>query len=330
MSISSLKHFGKAGLKASIGFGRAPSTVANVGVGFDLLGFALQKKADEVRIQIQRCEPHQKRGVVSLKIEGESAELIPHDLHLNVTTVALNHFIDCLDLEIRCEVILKKGIPMSSGLGGSAASAVVGLMALNACLHTPCSFEELLPSALVGEAVASGAPHADNVAPCLFGGMTLCLPSGEIQQIPTVDGISVIMAHPQQQLETHHARSVLKPHVSLTDHTLQMGHFAGFLTGCFQNDPQLIRQHTTDLLIAPQRGPLIKGFKETQQYMKTLGAFGCEISGAGPSLFTLCASDQAREFADALAHFFGRFNPVDVWVEPWGAHGAQGKVDGPF
>ena len=340
-----LSQYGKGGLKSKRGWGRAPSTVANVGAGFDLLGFALNKKADEVDLILHEVSDPSKRGIKSLKVEGDSSGLIPLDPSQNVTTVALNSFIHQLDLNIACDVILKKGIPVSSGLGGSAASAVVGVVALNACLNHPCGLLNLLPATLVGEALASGAPHADNVAPCLWGGLILSLPESDptleskkdqlsanpnhlphITQIPIVDEVAVLMAHPKWHITTREARSVLESTLPLRDHTHQMAHLAGFLTGCFQNDRSLLKRHLRDVVIAPQRASLLPGFLETQAYLKEKGVFGCEISGAGPSLFALCNQEDVPVLAEQLSAFFGRFHSVEVWSEQWGAPGAIGRA----
>ena len=343
-SLPSLSHHGSYGLKYKKGWGRAPATVANVGPGFDLLGFALSSKADEVDLILSEVSHQADRGVQSLQVEGDSSGIIPLDPMYNVTTVALNHFIEQLDLMIACDVILKKGIPVSSGLGGSAASAVVGVIALNSCLNQPCHLEDLLPSCLMGEAVASGAPHADNVAPCLFGGLTLCLPypttppSAEqvhnstslewipqIQHLPVVEGIAVLMAHPQCHISTKEARAALSPTLTLEKHTRQLGHLAGFLASCFQNDRSLLKAHLCDVLIAPQRASLIEGFIETQTHLIKAGAFGCEISGAGPSLFALCNQEDTQYLSSELNDYFSRYHSLEVWSEPWGAKGARGK-----
>ena len=182
--------------------------------------------------------------------------------------------------------------------------------------------------ALLGEQVASGASHPDNIAPCLLGGMTLVL-SGEpfrYVSLPVPEEILTVIIHPRLRLDTRRSRAILKADVSLADHVRQSASLAGFISGCFTNDVEMIRQSLDDFLIEPQRAPLIPGFAEVKAVALQQGALGASISGSGPSVFALVTSKQtAARVRDAMESAFRAqgLTEVDSWISPVNRQGAR-------
>jgi homoserine kinase len=304
----------------------APATVANVAVGFDILGFALASVGDVVTVTTTE------RASVSIKeitdADGTPSQLnLPTDPARNTATVGLVKLRADLRLDFGFEVSLRKGIALGSGMGGSAASAVGAVVAANALLDEPLSKEALLPYALLGEQAASGAAHADNLAPCLFGGLTLVLSLDPFRYValPVPEEILIVLVHPHMRLDTRHARSILRPNVLLTDHVRQAAHLGGFIAGCFTNDLELLARSFQDLLIEPQRAPLIPAFAEVKAAALAEGAIGAAIAGSGPSVFAWVASEQAaaRVRAAMLDAFAAQgLTEVDAWISPVSRQGA--------
>lgn len=310
----------------------APATVGNAGVGFDILGFAIEAVGD--RITVTRTP---RRGEVTIgHISGSE---VPMDAAKNTATVGLQQLCRDLGLGFGFQVDIRKGIPIGSGMGGSAASAVGAIVAANALLLEPLPKESLLKYAIAGEFVASGSRHADNAAPCLFGGLTLAMPgespemksdstsrsNAQVVHIPVPEEILCVLVHPEMRLDTRVARAVLKPEVPLKDHVRQSAHLAGFLAGCFRNDVELIRQGLSDLLIEPQRAHLIPGFAGVKAAALSHGALGCTISGAGPSVFAWVSSRTiAEEVRAAMVEAFlsAGLPSVEAWISPISQKGA--------
>lgn len=298
----------------------APAGVGNVAVGFDLLGHALEAVGD--RVTVRRLE----RPIVQiLGITGCESPL-PMEPERNTATAGLITLIEALDLPFGFAVSVEKAIPLGSGMGGSAASAVGAMVAANALLDEPLTLDDLLRYALVGEAVASGSPHADNLAPCLFGGLTLVrgLEFPDVLQIPVPEEIRCVLVRPHLRLDTKDARAVLPPAISLALHVEQAGNLAGFIHGCFTGDLELIRRSFQDVIVEPHRERLIPGFPAARDAAMEAGALGCSISGAGPSVFAWCAGEPAAgEVKAALTGAFGAAGiATDAWVSPVNAPGA--------
>ena len=215
------------------------------------------------------------------------------------------------------ELEIDKGIPLGSGLGGSAASAVAAVVAANALLPEPVSRLELLKFAMAGEAVASGARHADNIAPALFGGLVLTvgIDHPHVKQIPVPQGIRAVIVHPHMFLATANARAILKHNVELSDFVWQTAHLAGFICGCYTDDLELIRASFEDVVIEPQRAALIPGFQQVRRGAMEAGALGCSISGAGPSMFAWALAAAAPAVLEAMRREFARHSlATDAWV----------------
>ena len=295
----------------------APATVGNAAVGFDVLGFAVDAVGD--RVTVRRTD----HGDVRIAdIRGVTDEL-PRDAGDNTATVGLVLMREELGLPYGFEVDIEKGLALGSGMGGSAASAVAAVVAANALLDEPLERAELFRYALAGEAVASGHAHPDNVAPCLYGGLTLAT-SDTVRVLPTPD-LWVALVHPHLRIDTKMAREVMPVDVPLATTVEQMGHLAVFLDACHRGDVEAVMRHCVDLLAEPHRRKLLPGFDEARSAALETGAGAFSLSGSGPSVFALTRDeDVAVEVAAAVADAFADARlETDVWISPFGAAGAR-------
>ena len=298
----------------------APASVGNVGIGFDILGHAFPVIGDRVRAT--RCT---RSGIRITGISGIAGDL-PMEAARNTAGKAVMSLADAQGLSFGIELAIDKGIPLAAGLGGSAASAVAAVVAVNGLLERPLSRLELLKHALQGEAVASGSLHADNVAASLFGGLVLTvgIDNPQVRQIPLPTGIRCVLVHPRLFLSTHEARAILSPDLKLPDVVRQTANLAGFLAGCYTNDLGLIRHAFDDVLIEPQRARLIPGFPDVKRSAMEQGAIGCSISGAGPSVFAWCEEQVSLAVARAMVGAFeGHGLACDYWATEIGTAGAR-------
>ena len=297
----------------------APASVGNVAIGFDILGFSIGVIGDRATVRTIR-EPE-----VRVKaIRGVVADL-PMEAAKNTAGRALQAMREALALPFGFELELDKGIPLASGLGGSAASAVAAVVAANAVLPQPCGNLELLKFAMQGEAVASGSLHVDNIAPSLYGGLVLTvgIDQPRVKQIPVPSVVRAVVVHPHMFLSTRQARAILKGSVEMKDFVWQTANLAGFISGCYTDDIDMLRESFEDVVIEPQRAALIPGFNEVRRSAMSAGAVGCSISGAGPTVFAWCLEGDALAVREAMVVEFSRHDlKCDHWtttVEPSGA-----------
>jgi homoserine kinase len=229
----------------------APASVGNVGIGFDILGFAVDALGD--RVTVAKSD---RPGVRILSSGGVAGDL-PLEPERNTAGRALLALNVALRPSFGFEMRIEKGIPLGSGLGGSAASAVGAVVAANALLERPLDKIELLKFAMQGEAVASGSLHVDNIAPSLFGGLVLTvgIDNPRVKRLPVPRGIQAVIIHPHMFLSTREARSILKREVAMADFVWQTANLAGFISGCYTDDLDLIREGLNDVVIEPQRRP---------------------------------------------------------------------------
>ena len=267
----------------------APATVANVASGFDVLGFALEAPGDAVTLS---KVPGGKVTVVS--IEGDGGRL-PRDPEKNTAAVAVSAFLEKIGAPFGMEIRLKKMMPLSSGLGSSAASAVAAVFGANLLAGSPLSVRELLPFTLAAEKVACGSAHADNVAPSLLGGFVLIRSYDplDVIQLPVPPGLACAIAHPHTEVRTADARAILKKEIRLADAVRQWGNLAALVAALFNGDLQLLGRSLQDVIAEPARSLLIPGFSSVKKAALAAGALGCSISGSGPSVFALCASRES-------------------------------------
>lgn len=299
----------------------APASIGNIGVGFDLLGHAIEGPRD---IAIVRRIDAPVVRIAAIRGEVAGVDALPLEAERNTAGRALIALRESLGLGYGFEVELEKGIALGSGLGGSAASCVAALIAANAVLDAPLSRDALYPFALQGEAVASGSLHGDNVAPMLLGGVVLATQERMIPlQVP--DWLYCVVVHPDQVLETRRARAALSEPYPLSQFVEQSTHLALFLTGLQRGDAQLIREGLHDVLVEPRRAALIPGFAEVKAAALANDALGASISGAGPSVFAWFASkENAEAAAPAMrAAFVAAGYDARAYVSPVAARRAE-------
>lgn len=278
---------------------KCPATVANLVCGFDVLGMCIEDPYDIMEVTLLD-QP-------LITIRSADGYPLPTDPNQNTAGAPLVEMLKELPANIGFEVVIHKHIKPGSGLGSSAASAAGAVVAANHLLNNRFSKEELLRFAMFGEKVASGVKHADNVAPCIYGGITL------IRAIHPLDIVSlntpplfVTVVHPQIEVKTSDARQILRKEVLLKDAIKQWGNIAGLVAGFMKNDFELIGRSLEDVIIEPVRSILIPGFNEVKQQCKAAGALGGGISGSGPSIFMLNKEESiAYENEKIMQQIFG-------------------------
>ncbi|MCY4482374.1 MAG: homoserine kinase [Spirochaetaceae bacterium] len=278
----------------------APATVANVGSGFDVLGFAVERPGDTV--EARRREGG---GVRLLEVTGDDGRL-PRGAD-NTAVVAARCLQEKLGEPFGVDLVLHKGMPLASGLGSSAASAAAALYAVNRLAGDPLTAQELLPYALAAERVASGAGHADNAAPALMGGFVLIRSTAplDLVRLPVPDGLAVALLSPDVEIPTEAARRILRKQIPLADAVSQWGNLAALVASLYAGDLALMGRSLGDLIAEPVRAVLIPGFAAVREAALEAGAIGCSISGAGPAVFALAASVATAEaVAEAMRQAF--------------------------
>ncbi|WP_427851798.1 homoserine kinase [Stenotrophomonas acidaminiphila] len=296
----------------------APASVANVAVGFDLLGYAVAGVGDTVTVR--RIDAPEVRIAA---IRGTAVDL-PRHAAANTAGAALIALRQALALPFGFEIEIDKGIPLSSGMGGSAASCVAALVAANALLDAPLGRDQLYLHALDGEAVASGSRHGDNLGPMFLGGLVLSTLE-RLVPVPVPPNWHSLLVHPDAQLETRRARAALQGSYALGEFVAQSTNLALVLAGCHAGDAGLVRAGLRDVLVEPRRAPLIAGFAAAQQAALAAGAMGASISGAGPSVFAWFETAEAAQAAAAevRAAFAAAGFDSQSWVTPLDSPGAR-------
>ncbi|MCW8312732.1 MULTISPECIES: homoserine kinase [Sphingobacterium] len=277
----------------------APATVANMICGFDILGFAVDQPGDEV-IMRRKQQP----GVTIKEITGDDGRL-PLDPDKNTVSACVQYLLQALNIaaKVGVEIELHKHMPIGSGLGSSAASTVAGIFAINVMLGNPLTKEELLPFCVEGERLACGTGHADNVAPALYGGITLIRGNQplDVISIPSPPELVAAVVFPQVDVPTRDARQLIKDKVLLKDAVTQWGNIAGLVAGLFQEDYDLIARSMKDILIEPTRAILIPQFYEMKAIAMENGALAFGISGSGPSVVVITKDEEvAKNIADKI------------------------------
>jgi homoserine kinase len=272
----------------------APATIANLVCGFDILGLALNHPQDEMELTV-----NDKPGLRIKHIDGYN---LPTDPHKNVAGAALLALLEEYpDKNIGFDLSINKIIKPGSGLGSSAASSAGAVAGANHLLHNHFSKTDLVRFAMNGEKVASGVKHADNITPCIYGGVTLIrsiFPLDIIQL--SSPPIYVTVVHPQIEVKTSDARQILRKEVQLKDAIKQWGNIAGLVAGFLQNDYELISRSLEDVIIEPIRSILIPGFDEVKWQCKEAGALGGGISGSGPSVFMLSKEESTAKKVEQI------------------------------
>jgi homoserine kinase len=276
-----------------------PATIANVSCGFDVLGLCLDAVGDEMMIRKTR-----EKGVKITKVIGQD---LPLETEKNVAGVAVLALLEKVNATCGFEIEISKNIKPGSGIGSSAASAAGAVFGVNKLLGSPFPLKDLVPFAMEGERLASGTAHADNVAPALLGGFTLIrsyLPL-DIVQIDAPKELYASVIHPQIELKTADARSVLRKKVSLKETVIQLGNLGGLICGLYTGDYELIGRSLHDEIVEPSRAILIPEFDQVIAAAKKAGALGGGISGSGPSIFALSKGKEiAINVSKAMAKIY--------------------------
>jgi homoserine kinase len=297
----------------------APATIANVAVGFDVLGHALTGAGDTVAVT------RTAHGSVRIVATSGLPVALPKNAEDNTAGRALLALLPHFPPGTGFDITIDKGIALGSGMGGSAASAVAAVVAASALLEQPLSTDVLYDAARQGESAASGAAHGDNVAPALLGGLVIAPSHGAPVPVPTPEGLCIGLARPHFPLETRRAREVLREPFPLAAVTTQTEGLALVLAGCFQGDLGLVRRGLRDTLVEPRRASLIPGFAAVKQAALANGALGASIAGGGPSVFGWFASAEAaaRGAAAMVAAFRSVGLDADAHHGPVHAPGAR-------
>jgi homoserine kinase len=274
---------------------QAPATVANMVCGFDVLGFAVNEPYDDMQIRFKETP-----GITIINTDEYH---LPTDPEKNVAGAALLAMMEELPPHIGFELTIHKNIKPGSGVGSSAASAAGAVVAANRLLHDYFDKVDLVRFAMNGEKLASGVKHADNIAPCIYGGVTLIRSIFPLD-IVTLDAptLYVSIVHPQIEVRTSDARGILQQKVFLKDAIRQWGNIAGLVAGLLKSDYALIGRSLEDVLIEPVRSILIPGFNSIKEQSKVAGALGGGISGSGPSIFMLSETESTAKNVAEVMH----------------------------
>ena len=267
---------------------KIPATVANLVCGFDILGMAIHDPYDEMEMTLSN-EP-------GVRIKHADNFGLPEEPEKNVAGVSLIALLEEYNKDIGFDLVVNKHIKPGSGLGSSAAAAAGAVVAANHLLNDFFSKEDLVRFAMNGEKLASGVKHADNIAPCIYGSVTLIRSIFPLDIVPlSAPPMFVTVVHPQIEVKTSDARQILRKEILLKDAIQQWGNIAGLVTGLLKGDYALIGRSLEDVLIEPVRSILIPGFDEIKKGSKDAGALGGGISGSGPSIFMLSEKEQTAK-----------------------------------
>jgi homoserine kinase len=279
----------------------APGSIGNVGPGFDVLGLAIEGLGDRVTIELTDGDARIDG------ISGVDAALVPLDPQRNAAAIAAIAWLRAHGDPRNPIMTIEKGLPLSGGLGGSAASSVAGAFAAAlgmGCETTPI---ELAAAALVGEMTVAGE-HLDNIAPSILGGLALSRSVRPIDIIPLTVNADwrLALVTPDIRIATKDARDVLPSTSGRAVWVQQMANTAGLVHAFATGDGELLRRALNDRYAEPRRAALIPNFNAVKRAAIDAGAFACTISGSGPTLVSFCEDDAlARRVADAMQNAFG-------------------------
>ena len=266
----------------------APGSVGNVGPGFDILGLAIDGIGDRVTVEVGKSGP--------VIVRGRDAELVPTDPAKNAAAIAARAMTDQ-----PLQITIDKGLPVSAGLGGSAASSVAGAYAAAIACEITTTPSSIMLAALQGEIAVSGR-HLDNIAPITLGGLAL---SRSIDPIDVIalkapENWSIALVTPNVRIETKKARAILPEKWERESWIQQMANATALVVAFMTADAALVRRALDDLYAEPRRASMIPHFADVKRAALDAGAFGCSISGSGPTIFAICDTSTAKRCADAM------------------------------
>jgi len=295
----------------------APGSIGNVGPGFDVLGLAIESFGDRVTVELTDREPQ------VAAVTGWDAHLIPLAPEANVAMIAARAWLHAAKIDANPIVTLEKGLPLSGGLGGSAASSVAGALAAALAADAVPSTESLMLAALEGESFVSGR-HLDNIAPSILGGLSLVrsVDPIDVLSLPVPEDWMLALVTPHVRVETRAARALLPPQWPRESWIQQMANTASMVHAFATGDRALMRRALVDLYAEPHRAGLIPHFNEIKHAALSNGSFGCSISGSGPAIFALVLSADAEACSDAMAAAVGDIG-CDRLISPIARQGAR-------
>ena len=299
----------------------APATIAGVGPGFDILGFAVSEPGDIVEAR-KTAEP----GVKIVEITGDNGKL-PLDAEKNTAGVGALEVLKTLGVKEGVEIKLHKNMPLGSGLGSSAASSVAAAYAVNALFGNKIDKIDLIPACMKGEELACGAGHADNVAPSMLGSFVIIRSYNplDIISLPAPENLVCVIVNPEYIVKTEDARVAVPKQVNLKDAVSNWGNVAALIAALYKKDIKLLGKAINDKIVEPARAPLIPGFKEVKKAALDAGAYGCSISGSGPSIFAITDSmEKGNDIGEAMQKAFeNRGLKSTVYVSKVNTEGAR-------
>jgi homoserine kinase len=299
----------------------APGSIGNVGPGFDILGLAVDEIGDIVTVEL--IDVHGDGNDSEVVVRGRDATLVPTDPAENVVNIAAHAMLRLLGRDGAIAVTIEKGLPVAGGLGGSAASSVAGAYAAALAVGLEPAPELTIEAALAGETHASGR-HLDNIAPITLGGLVLSRIAQPIDviRLPVPDSWWVALVTPRVRVETKAARAILPMEWARSEWIQQMANVAAMVHAFATADSALLRRALDDRYAEPRRASLIPRFYEVKQAALAADAFGCSISGSGPTVFAIADRDGARRCAEAMQGAFGDIES-DVHVAPIAREGVR-------
>jgi len=282
---------------------KAPGSIANLGPGFDILSIAISGVYDVV--EVFSTPGNGKIYVDSKGFDVPSGES-------NVAYTVAKSFLEKYDIKnVDLYIKVVKGVPPASGLGSSGATSAATAFALANLFQINISNDELLYLSGLGEAFAAGSPHYDNVAASLFGGFNIIdINKNRVYNIKPDMKIYIAVVTPkiaelQGRKKTEYARSLLPKQIELAAHIKQTSALAKLIYAIFNNDLDILGEAiSTDFIVEPYRARMIPYYYELKRLAFEYGALGFNISGAGPSIFTIHkTSEEARYVGEKLSEF---------------------------
>lgn len=298
----------------------APASIGNVAVGYDVLGLAFDAVRDTVHLH-REDEPGVRLGVVSGLVET-----LPDRVEENCALAAAQAVLRAAGASFGVRADVHKGVPLSAGMGGSAASAVAAAGAANALLGSPFSLDDLLPLAMEGERVSADPPPWDNVMAALMGGLVLAarLEPPLVRRLPLPSGVGCILFHPARRIETRAARDLLAPEIGREVAVEHARNMASFVAGCAADDLDLVAAGLRDIFIEPQRARLLPELAAVKAAALNAGALGCSFSGSGPSVFAWARLANKADVEAAMAAAFAAANcPATSYDAPLDSPGLR-------
>ena len=274
----------------------APTTVANFGPGFDTFGLALREPRDIIEITTD---------VYETEIETVPDYSIP--TKKNAAFAAANSIAWKNRVNAPFHMKITKGTRPGSGIGSSAASSVGAALAMAVAMDFEAKNEDLIQASSLGEKMASGTPHIDNVTAALLGGFTIVSSRNPIEVISVppekLPKFDIVVTLPDVVIETRKSRGILSKNVPLTSAVENISYCSTIVHAMMSNDIERVGRFLTDEIVLPYRKQLMPWFDRVKKAAIDAGALGFSVSGAGPAVFAICRGSQ-KDVAGATEDAF--------------------------